>query len=133
MIKGYCSMVADLFHYGHLRYLEICKENCDFLIVGILTDKATMIMKPKPIIPYADRRNIIRAIGCVDLVVRQDCYYPLEGALSCEADILFESDSHNPEQVEKSAKRMKTIVIPYYEGISSTEIKNKIVKEWRIK
>jgi bifunctional ADP-heptose synthase (sugar kinase/adenylyltransferase) len=46
-------------------------------------------------------------------------------------DILIESSSHNEKDIEKARKAMeeingKVIVIPYYPGHSSTNIKNKV-------
>jgi len=138
MIIGYAYVVADLFHVGHLKHLSTCKAQCDKLIVGVLTDEATMEKKQSPIIPFAERLEIIRGLKCVDKAVEQETYSPLENVVNYNADILFESTSHTDSSIEEAAKLMsevngKAIVMPYYEGQSSTAIKNKIVAEWRKK
>ena len=135
---GYAYVVADLFHIGHLRHLETCKGLCDRLVVGVLTDEATMEKKQKPIIPYRERAGIISALSCVDLAVPQNTYSPLENAVVFNADILFESTSHAPGAIQEARELMaqtggEVIVMPYYEGQSSTMIKNKIINEWRPK
>ena len=34
MIRVYVDMVADLFHHGHVRFLERARTYGDYLIVG---------------------------------------------------------------------------------------------------
>lgn len=58
---GYAYVVADIFHIGHLRHLLNCKAMCDILIVGVLTDEATMEIKPRPIIPFEERIQVVVA------------------------------------------------------------------------
>ena len=38
MVIGFTSVVGDLFHAGHIRMIEECKEHCDYLIVGVTND-----------------------------------------------------------------------------------------------
>jgi glycerol-3-phosphate cytidylyltransferase len=133
---GYAYVVADLFHIGHLRHLRACKKLCETLIVGVLTDEATMEKKPRPIIPFEERMEIIGALTCVDRAVRQATYSPLGNVAMYGADILFESTSHSVQALEDAEKAMakiggKVVVNPYYDGQSSTAIKNKVLKDWR--
>ncbi len=137
MIIGYAYVCADLMHVGHINHLESCKKLCDKLIVGVLTDKAIMEKKPKPVFRFKERLRLIQALECVDVAVPQETYSPLNNA-SVVADILFESTNHTKEAI-KEAKRVmgklnkKVIILPYYIGQSSTAIKTKIKKEWKEK
>lgn len=71
-IVGFTTGVFDLFHIGHLNILRKAKKKCDYLIVGVSTDKLTQQMKnKKPIIPYKERKKIVQAIKYVDKVVPQ--------------------------------------------------------------
>ena len=101
------------------------------LIVGILTDEAVMEKKPKPLLSFEDRIALASAIKYVDVVVAQETYSPLQNVMRIRPDILIESSSHNEKDIEKARKVMeeingKVIVIPYYPGHSSTNIKNEI-------
>lgn len=134
-IVGYCYLVADLFHLGHLKHLQRCKKHCDVLYAGILTDAATMEKKPAPIISFEERLEIVDSIKYVDKAVEQKTYSPLENAVALGVDVLFESVSHTPEAIKEAKETMAKIgahvlLMPYYDGQSSTAIKEKILKEW---
>ena len=127
MILGYAYVVADILHVGHLRHLMNCKAMCDVLIVGVLTDEATMEKKPRPIIPFEERMLLIDALECVDVVYAQETYSPYGNVDCIKPDILFESESHKEPCLNPHGK---TIVTPYYPLQSTTAIKQKIVEEW---
>ena len=124
MIIGYAYVVGDIIHEGHLLHLENCKALCDKLIVGVLTDKAVMEMKTAPAIPFEERIQIVKSLGCVDAAVTQDKYSPLINVLELRPDILFESTSHEKEELP--GFRGRVIYLPYYPSESSTNIKERI-------
>jgi glycerol-3-phosphate cytidylyltransferase len=69
---GYTTGVFDMFHKGHLNILTRARQQCDHLIVGVSTDELVLQEKGHlPVIPYADRCDIVRAIRYVDEVVPQ--------------------------------------------------------------
>ncbi|WBQ02707.1 adenylyltransferase/cytidyltransferase family protein [Kribbella sp. CA-293567] len=70
---GYLSGVFDLFHVGHLDVLERAKEQCDHLVVGVLTDDwAVDAWGARPFVPIVERAQIIEQLRCVDEVVVVD-------------------------------------------------------------
>ena len=131
----YAYLVADILHYGHIQHLYKAKHQGNYLIVGILTDKATMEKKPKPILPYLERKRTMEAIKYVDEVIPQHEYSPLENVKRLHPDVLMESESHSKQPANEYVKEYggEVIVTPYYKGISSTSIKDKVKKEWKIK
>ena len=60
----------DLFHVGHVRYLQGAKALGDILVVGINSDRQTKQLKGKgrPFVPENERAEIVASLGCVDLV-----------------------------------------------------------------
>ena len=61
----------DLFHVGHVRYLEGARANGDFLVVGVNGDAVTERLKGvgRPILSSADRAEVVAALEVVELVV----------------------------------------------------------------
>lgn len=71
MIIGYTAGVFDLFHIGHVNILRKAKSECDYLIVGVTTDKLARETKGRCIIPFEERCEIINSMRFVDKVVAQ--------------------------------------------------------------
>jgi D-glycero-beta-D-manno-heptose 1-phosphate adenylyltransferase len=60
----------DLLHVGHLRYLEEASREADRLVVAVNADASARALKGKdrPIVPEAERAELIGGLACVDLV-----------------------------------------------------------------
>ena len=60
----------DLLHVGHVRYLAAARALGDTLVVGINADDAVRQLKgpSRPVMPDAERAEIIAALACVDFV-----------------------------------------------------------------
>lgn len=71
--------VYDLIHEGHAAYLERAKSYGDILIVGIDSDELTRMRKgPKrPIVPQAERVNMLLHLRHVDLVTIKEAHHGL--------------------------------------------------------
>jgi D-glycero-beta-D-manno-heptose 1-phosphate adenylyltransferase len=61
----------DLLHVGHVRYLEGARREADRLIVAINDDESVRGHKGpnRPILPAADRAELVAALRAVDYVV----------------------------------------------------------------
>ncbi len=127
----YAYVVGDIIHKGHIIHLENAKALGDKLIVGVLSDEAVIEKKPKPIIPFSERVGLVRALRCVDCVVAQIEYSPINNLKRIKPDVLAESTSHSEEDLKETKKMAekidcRVVVLPYYPEQSSTAIKEKI-------
>lgn len=61
----------DLLHVGHVRYLRGARSEGDFLVVGVNSDSSTTRWKGpgRPILPAAERAELVASLEGVDLVV----------------------------------------------------------------
>jgi rfaE bifunctional protein nucleotidyltransferase chain/domain len=60
----------DLLHVGHVRYLQAAAQEADRLIVAVNDDTTAGLKGPgRPILPAADRAELIAALRGVDYVV----------------------------------------------------------------
>ena len=99
-------------------------------IVGILSDKATMEKKPKPLMSLSERMELAQSVKYNDLVVAQDTYSPIENIERLEPHIVLESTSHSDELIKDvtdcvESMKGRVFVIPYTDAYeySSTSIK----------
>ena len=132
MKVGYAFVVADLFHVGHLQFLETAKKHCDYLIVGVLTDNAVESYKRRPVIPFSERMRIVGALKCVNAVVIQPHRDPTETMKSLhegvEISLLFHGDDWKTvpgaEYIESIGGKL--VKLPYYKEQTTTKIIEKI-------
>ena len=61
----------DLLHVGHVRYLTASSEKADRLIVAINDDPSVAELKGpgRPVVPVAERAELVATLGMVDYVV----------------------------------------------------------------
>jgi len=61
----------DLLHVGHVRYLQGAAREADVLVVAVNDDASVAALKGegRPILPAADRAEIVAAVGGVAYVV----------------------------------------------------------------
>jgi len=61
----------DLFHVGHVRYLEGARKQGDVLVVGVNSDRSVRQLKGegRPLLPEEARAELLAAMECVDYVV----------------------------------------------------------------
>lgn len=131
-IIGYTAGVYDMFHIGHLKLLQNAKGLCDKLVVGVTTDELALYKNKKPIIPFADRMEIVRNIKCVDAVIPQKDMNKVAICKKLGAKYLFVGDdwydTDKWRQYEKELAEIdcRVIYFPYTDNISSTILRDRI-------
>ena len=82
--------VFDLLHVGHAEYLEEAAALADRLVVGVNADDSVRRLKgpERPILPEADRRELVAALACVDLAVIFEDDTPLALIEAVRPDVL---------------------------------------------
>ncbi|HEX5138276.1 MAG TPA: adenylyltransferase/cytidyltransferase family protein [Planctomycetota bacterium] len=60
----------DLLHVGHVRALKEAKGKGDVLVVGVNGDASVRRLKGegRPVVPAAERAELLASLSCVDLV-----------------------------------------------------------------
>jgi len=121
--------VFDLLHVGHLRYLRQARSHADVLVVGVNAD--AVVGKPgRPLVPQAERAELVAALEPVDYVVifstptadsllrelRPDVY--VKGADYSEATL--------PEATIAREVGASVVFVPLVEGHSTTELLRKL-------
>lgn len=134
---GYIAGVFDLYHIGHLNMFKRAKEQCEYLIVGVSSDKyVTDIKKRIPFIPFEERIEMIRSCKYVDEVHEIPFEYrgTVEAFQKYHFDVQFSgSDYINDFWWLEQQKYLRQhgselIFFPYTEQTSSTKIKSLIEK-----
>lgn len=133
---GYTDGVYDLFHVGHLNMINTAKEHCEYLIVGVHSDQVVKEYKHHfPIIDEGDRRKIVAAIKGVDRAVINQFRDKLKLWELYHFDVVFIGDdwkgTERWNQFEKVLGELgvDVVYVPYTKGISTTEIRRKIMEE----
>ena len=64
--------IFDLLHVGHVRYLQAARREANLLVVAVNSDASTRALKGpfRPLIPEAERCEILAALACVDYVIQ---------------------------------------------------------------
>ena len=127
MIIGYTTGVFDMFHVGHLNLLARAREQCDRLIVGVSTDDVVLdYKKHAPIVPYAERVAIVKAIRYVDEVVPQTSMDKFAAWEKLHFNRLFHGNDwkgsamYNEVEAKLKAVGVEVVYFPYTQGTSST-------------
>ena len=90
---GYAPGAYDLFHVGHLNILRHAKSQCDFLVAGVVSDEMCELTKGKrPVIPLAERLEIVSHISYVDQAIAEVVPDKLETWESIRFNVLFKGD-----------------------------------------
>jgi D-glycero-beta-D-manno-heptose 1-phosphate adenylyltransferase len=97
--------VFDLFHVGHLRYLRGAKELADLLVVAVNSDASARLLGKgpgRPVIPEAERAEIVAALSCVDHVVLFDSPDVVPVLRALRPDVQVKGTDYTPETIPEA-------------------------------
>ncbi|GER93097.1 D-glycero-beta-D-manno-heptose 1-phosphate adenylyltransferase [hot springs metagenome] len=118
----------DIIHIGHIRYLREAKKLGDILIVGLNSDSSVSKIKPgRPINTERHRAEILSSLEMVDYVTIFNEDTPYELIKHLMPDVLVKGGDWKIEDIVGSDIVTEVYSLPYVEGISTTEIINKII------
>lgn len=135
---GFVAGVFDLFHVGHLNLLRGAKEQCEYLIAGVVADEICIHAKGQtPHIPVEERREILEACRYVDRAVvlyhpeqrkkhsweryRYDCFF--------SGDDWKDSPAWQAEGEWLRSVGSDLVFLPYTKGRTSTQLRKAIAGE----
>ena len=99
--------VFDLFHVGHLRYLEGARALADELVVAVNDDASTRLLGKgpgRPVVPEAERAEIVAALACVDHVVLFDTKDVVPVIHALRPDVQVKGTDYTPETIPEAAE-----------------------------
>lgn len=135
---GYIAGVFDLFHVGHLNMFRRAKEQCDYLIVGVVSDEGVRKNKKvEPFVPFEERIEMVRACRYVDEAVEipLNYYGTIDAYRLHRFDCQFSGSDYIDDPIWLEQKKLleehgaEMVFFPYTENTSSSKIKELIEKK----
>lgn len=130
----YLPGVWDLMHPGHINVIRRAKNCGDYLIVGVCSDRLVCDTKGPPVNPAHERMAMLAEIKGVDEVHMYDDL-DQSGALDMFRVSVFAVGSdfgslaqHQSALSHCREKGIKVVVIPRYPGVSTTSIKQRVLR-----
>jgi len=128
---GYVPGVFDMFHVGHLNILRNARLACDYLIAGVVSDDRAQAAKGKaPIVPLAERLEIVRSVRYVDDAVVEDTAEKLEMWERLRFDVIVKGDDWRGTAKGSKLERdfagvgVGVVYLPYTVHTSSTMLRS---------
>jgi glycerol-3-phosphate cytidylyltransferase len=127
---GYVPGAYDLFHIGHLNMLRRAKQQCEYLIAGVVSDEVLTVHKGvTPVIPLRERMEIVRSISCVDAAHAAMTNDKLEIWRTLRFNVLFKGDdwqgTPKGDKLERDFASVGVAVVyfPYTASTSSSALR----------
>jgi rfaE bifunctional protein nucleotidyltransferase chain/domain len=118
----------DLLHRGHTRYLEQARALGDLLVVAVNSDASVRQLKGagRPLIPAAERAEVLASLAAVDLVLIFDDLDPGRVIRAVRPDVLVKGGDWPVDQIV-GADFVRSIggkvrSLPYLKGASTSEL-----------
>ena len=127
--------VFDLVHVGHTRYLKQARQLGGLLVVGVNSDSSVRRLgkgHDRPVVPQAERAELLASFSFVDAVVIFDEDTPEELIRRLSPDMLVKGSDwegrENPGQQWIEDRGGSMMFIPLETGYSTTGMLDKMKK-----
>jgi glycerol-3-phosphate cytidylyltransferase len=124
---GYAGGAFDLFHVGHLNILKHARNQCDFLIAGVVSDEMLLATKGSlPIVPLSERLEIVRSVQYVDEAIAETELDKLDTWRTTRFDVYFKGGDWKGTERGRRLERefaavgVEVVYFPYTMTTSST-------------
>jgi len=125
----------DILHSGHIDLLRRTRDLGDALVVAINGDASVVRLKGpnRPILPEAERAELLNGMEMVDFVCTFDEDTPLEAILQIHPDILVKGADWTANivgQAEVEGWGGKVVAVPLIPGHSTTGIVERVMARY---
>jgi rfaE bifunctional protein nucleotidyltransferase chain/domain len=123
----------DLLHVGHVRYLNHARAMGDALVVALNSDRSVREIKGagRPIVPEAERAEVLAALACIDYVFIFDDPTPQRVIDAIVPDVLVKGADWGISEIvgRATVERAGGVVrnVPLVEGSSTTGIIKRVL------
>ena len=126
----------DILHSGHVSYLQQARKLGDALVVGLNSDASVTAIKgpDRPIVPEAQRAQVLAALSAVDYVVIFGDPTPLSLLKALHPDVYVKGGDYTIETINQDERAAvegyagEIVIIPPVPETSTTRIVERIKK-----
>lgn len=101
------------------------------LIIGVSTDELVCSYKKPPAIPFEERIQIVRALKHPDVVIPQHSLEHTQKTQDLNIDVFVVGDDWRGKYDYLKELGVKVFYFPYGRGVSSSNLKKKIHKDYQ--
>lgn len=131
MTRVYADMVGDLFHAGHVAFLQQARALGDELVVGLHSDDDCEWFKRRPVLTLDERVRVVAACRYVDRVIPGAPVFTTDSWLRAQGiDLVVHGDDISERglrywyRVPMELGIFRTV--PYTPGISSSDLADRL-------
>jgi rfaE bifunctional protein kinase chain/domain/rfaE bifunctional protein nucleotidyltransferase chain/domain len=112
---GLCHGVFDILHIGHIKYFSEAKNNCDYLIVSVTSDKFVKKGSGRPFFKLNRRVEFLKSIKHIDEVIVSDNETSENIIKLIKPDVYFKGSEYKnlEEDITQNIKKEINLVKKY--------------------
>jgi glycerol-3-phosphate cytidylyltransferase len=124
----------EILHGGHIKLLKFAKEQGDYLIVALNSDKLLVKYKGRqPVMPWDHKKEVLEGIRYVDEVVEAGAFSPILLLSRHKVSVFVVADewlsTKSAEIAYMNHKGGHVVVAPRFSEFSTTEIRKRLLDE----